>query len=319
MKAKFNDPMTTICVICVVIFIAALASPAVAADEDVWGDKQGKCQMTEEKVEHILRRIAEDNPEHAEHLRRLSEENPQEFEEQMRQIIGQHFAQQGEGRGDGPDDGRQRPNRRQGKNRGRRGKQGQPGMMGTQGGMPGMMMPGMGMQGGRQGGGYRERMMKKHDKYVEWFKVEFPQEAEKLESLRQKHPEKYMKQMQTCQKKYGPIMMAQKKNPQLAEVLKEDLQLQSQRDILLKEYRSADKKQRKSLKKELKEVVNSRFDIVVKKKQLRYEQMLARLKELEEKVNAQQAEVENLKDKKGDAVEQRIEELVGETEKIDWN
>jgi len=47
--------------------------------------------------------------------------------------------------------------------------------------------------------------------------------------------------------------------------------------------------------------------------------MLAKLKELEEKVNKQQAEVENLKDKKSDAVAQRIEELVGESEKIDWN
>jgi hypothetical protein len=308
MKTQKNShaPISVICAVCVMIFVAGLCSTAVAADKDVWGDKQGQSGMTEEKIERLLDRIAEENPERAEQLRQLKAENPQEFREHLHQLAGKRFGQQGEGRGDGPGD-HTRDHDRSTNRRPSRDRDG----MG--------MRDGKGEHGGHGGEGFRERMMKKHDEYTEWFKKEFPAEAEKLESLRQKHPEQYMKQMQSCQKKYAPIMKAQQHNPQLAEVLKEDIQLQSQRDTLLKEYRSADKKEREAIKKELENVVNSRFDIVVKKKQLRYEEMLKKLQKLEEKVNAQQAEVENLKDKKGDAVEQRIEELVGKTEKIDWN
>ena len=316
MKTQKNsyNPMNVICAVCVMIFVAGLCSTAAAANEDVWGDrkgdKQGQRGMTEEKIERLLDRIAEENPERAEQLRQLKAENPQEFAEHLRQLAGKRFGRQGEGKGDGPGDHTRNHDRSTNRKPSRtsRDRDG----MGMRGG-------GKGEHGGHGGEGFRERMMKKHDEYTEWFKKEFPAEAEKLESLRQKHPEQYMKQMQSCQKKYAPIIKAQQHNPQLAEVLKEDIQLQSQRDTLLKEYRSADKKERKAIKKELEDIVNSRFDIVVKKKQLRYEDMLKKLQELEEKVNAQQAEVESLKDKKSDAVEQRIEELVGKTEKIDWN
>ena len=125
-----------------------------------------------------------------------------------------------------------------------------------------------------------------------------------------------MKLMQAGQRKYLPIMRA---NPELAKVLKEDILLQDHRDQLLKELRSADKKESKALRKELEEVVSNRFDIILKKKQLRYEEMLKRLQALEKRVNEQQAEVESLKDKKKDTIEQRIEELISKTEKISWD
>ncbi len=302
MKKKTYNPMTAICAICAVMFIAGMCSQAVAANEDVWGDKKGKKQgergMSEEKIEGVLRHIAENNPEKAEHLRQLREKDPQEFREQMR-LIG----------GWGDRDGKQEKGRG-GQSKGEKGKE---------------RMPGRGIRGMLGGDrmtvhpGFGGRMAKRHDEYVKWFKKEFPEKAQKMEALREKDPEKYMKLMQGCQKKYSPIMRAQKSNPELAKVLKEDILLQSQRDQLLKELRLADKKESKALRKELEEVVSSRFDIILKKKQLRYEEMLKRLQALEKRVNEQQAEVESLKDKKNKTIEQRIEELVGKTEKISWD
>ncbi len=296
MKKKTYNPMTAICAICAVMFIAGMCSQAVAANEDVWGDKKGKKQgerrISEEQIKGIMRRIAENNPEKAEHLRQLREKNPQEFREQMRLLIG--------ARGN-RDDNRTR-GQHSGQSKGEKGKEG----------MPGMRTPG-------RGGGFGRRMAERHDEYVKWFKKEFPEKAQKMEALREKYPEKYMKLMQVGQKKYSPIMRAQKSNPELAKVLKEDILLQSQRDQLLKELRSADKKESKALRKELKEIVSSRFDIIVRKKQLHYEDMLKKLQALEKKVNKQQAEVESLKDKKNETIEQRIEELVGKTEKISWD
>lgn len=306
MEKKTYNPATAICSICLVLFIAGMCSQAVAADEDVWGDEKGKKpgerRMSAEKIEAVLRHIAENDPEKAEHLRQLKEKDPQKFREQMR-LIG----------GWGDRDGKQQKDRvqghdertgaqRSGQGKGEKGKE---------------RMPGRGMPG--RGGGFGGRMAERHDEYVKWFKKEFPEKAQKMEDLREKYPEKYMTLMQGCQRKYSPIMRAQRSNPELAKVLKEDIQLQSQRDQLLKELRSADKKESKALRKELEEVVSSRFDIILKKKQLRYEDMLKRLRALEKKVNEQQAEVESLKDKKNDTIEQRIEELISKTEKISWD
>jgi len=296
MEKKTYNPATAICSICLVLFIAGMCSQAVAVDEDVWGDEKGKKpgerRMSAEKIEGVLRHIAENDPEKAEHLRQLKEKDPQKFREQMRLLIG--------ARGDG-DDNRTR-GQHSGQSKGEMGKE---------------RMSGRGMSG--RGGGFGGRMAERHDEYVKWFKKEFPEKAQKIEAMREKDPEKYMKLMQGCQRKYSPIMRAQRSNPELAKVLKEDIQLQSQRDQLLKELRSADKKESKALRKELEEVVSSRFDIILKKKQLRYKDMLKRLQALEKRVNEQQAEVESLKDKKNDTIEQRIEELISKTERISWD
>jgi hypothetical protein len=300
MKKKTYNPMTAMCAICAVLFIAGLCSQAAIADENVWGDKKGKKQserkMSAEHIEGILRHIAESNPEKAEYLRQLKKKDPQKFRAQMRQLAG--------ARGDR--DGKQPKNRTAGHRSGQ-GK-GQTGKEKTSGIHP----------SGR-GGGFSRHMAKRHDEYVKWFKEEFPEKAQRMEAMREKYPEKYMRLMQGGQKKYSPIMKAQKNNPQLAKVLKEDILLQSQRDQLLRELRSADKEESKALKEELKEIVSSRFDIIVRKKQLNYEDMLKRLQALEKRVNKQQIEVESLKDKKNKTIEQRIEELVGKTEKISWD
>ena len=66
-------------------------------------------------------------------------------------------------------------------------------------------------------------------------------------------------------------MEAEKKNPVLAKILKENLELKWQRRKLLKKIRDADNKnQKKELIAQLEEVVSKRFDLIVKRKHIEY-------------------------------------------------
>ena len=178
-------------------------------------------------------------------------------------------------------------------------------------------------RGGDRGGRrerWRERIERRHDEYIEWLKKNFPEEAKKLARLHEKEPtETYIRRVLTSRDKYGDIMEAQERNPELAEVLKEEIELKRDRAKLLKKIRTAQPKQRKELMQKLEELVNIRFDLIVRKKQLRYEHLRRRLERLQEKVKEREAEVEKLKNKKDQFISERLEELTSKAEKMDWD
>ena len=70
---------------------------------------------------------------------------------------------------------------------------------------------------------------------------------------------------------------------------------------------------------ELEQVVNQRFDLIVRKKQLKYEEMLKKLQKFQQEVETRQAELEKLQGQKDKAVTQRLEELVSDAEKVNWD
>ena len=61
------------------------------------------------------------------------------------------------------------------------------------------------------------------NEHIEWLEQNYPDEAKKLAELREKDPGLYMRKLGLSLKKYGKIAEASRENPQLAEVLKEDL------------------------------------------------------------------------------------------------
>ena len=68
-------------------------------------------------------------------------------------------------------------------------------------------------------------------------------------------------------------------------------------------------------------VVSSRFDLIVKRKQIEYEQLRNRLEKLKKEVEQREAEVEKWKDAKfkNESVKARLEELVSGAEKFQWD
>jgi myosin heavy subunit len=173
---------------------------------------------------------------------------------------------------------------------------------------PGGMPPGVGMPW-------------RYDKYLNWLKENYAEEAKKLAELSTKDIDLYSKQLKLSLKKYGRIAEAAIENPQLAAVLKEDLALKQQQDKLLGQIKTAGDKEKEELVKELKEVLNHRFDAILKRKQIEYEQLLKKLERLKKEVEQRNAKVEKWKDAgfKNESVKARLEELLSKTDEFKWD
>ena len=246
--------------------------------------------------------MAQRDPEKADELRKLKAEDPCKFQEEMHKLWRERM---GNCKGRGTED-KDRSGQMPG--------MGMPGM----GGMPGM--PGMGGMGGmgRQMD-VREHLEARHNEYIKFLEQNYPEEAAELATVKEKAPDQYFGRLRTSIEKYGRIAKAAKENPELAAVLKQDVVLKSQTEDVVKQLRaSSDETKKKELTDKLRGLVNERFDLIVKQKELRYQDMNKRLAELQKQVNNQQTELQKLKTKKEQQVNERVSELLSESEKIDW-
>jgi hypothetical protein len=288
----------------------------VVEKEDIWSEdaakgEPGRFELTEEKIERIMNQLAKTDPEKAEELKQLQEKDPEKFKAELREFMqeqfgkrfrkhmeertGQHMKEGGKpfGPGDMPPDSCNTP----------------PGPGGKPFGPGGMRMP------------PDAGMHWRYDKYLDWLKENYAEEAEKLAELSKTDANLYSKQLELSLKKYGRIAEASRENPQLAAVLKEDLVLKQQQDKLLGEIKAAGDNGKEESVKELKEVLNHRFDAILKRKQIEYEQLLKKLEGLKKEVEQRKAKVEKWKDAgfKNESVKARLEELLGKTDGFKWN
>jgi len=286
----------------------------VAEKEDIWSEdaakgEPGRFELTEEKIERIMNQLAKTDPEKAEELKQLQEKDPEKFKAELREVMQEQFGKRF----------RERMEKRAGQHMKEGGKPFGPGGMPPDscntppgpGGMPlgpGGMPPGVGMPW-------------RYDKYLDWLKENYAEEAKKLAELSTKDIDLYSKQLKLSLKKYGRIAEAAIENPQLAAVLKEDLALKQHQDKLLGQIETAGDKEKEELVKELKEVLNHRFDAILKRKQIEYEQLLKKLERLKKEVEQRNAKVEKWKDAgfKNESVKARLEELLGKTDEFKWN
>ncbi len=274
-----------------VVFLAA-AVPCRAAEE---GERprrefQGG-QMPDEMVERMLEQLAERNPEKAKELKELREKDPEKFRAEFRRTMREFreaFGGQRGGRGGREERGERRGPRGPGEPRG----------------------PGRGMW-----------MRERYAEHLEWLEKNYPEEAKKLAELQKEKPELYMKQMAISLRKYRGIKEAEKENPELAKVLKEDLALKGKRNRLVRKIRaSKDNEEKEKLAEELEEVISDRFDLILRRKQIAYEQLLKKLEKLKKEVKRSEASIEKWKDAdlKGEKVKTRLKELVTGEGKFRW-
>jgi len=160
------------------------------------------------------------------------------------------------------------------------------------------------------------------EEFLEWLEKNYPEELEKLRLFEKgDSPEVYKRRIYSKRSQYGRIFLASKRNPELAEVLKDDLALKKQRDRLVKQIRATDDESRKKeLTSELEEVVGQRFDVLVKRKRIEYEELLRKLEALKERIKKSKAVVDKWKDTdfKGKSVNTRIEKLINTPEEFKW-
>ena len=271
--------------------------------EDIWTEGRAgwegghPAKASPERIERLLDRIAENDPERAKELRKLKKENPEQFRTELRELMHQWFEERPGSRSKG------RPRREGGGGRGR-------------GGFGG---GGPFERGGRSH--MRERMAARHAEYIEWLEQNYPEHAEKLEQLRDKDPDLYKRQLMLSVKKYGRIAEASRENPGLAELLKKDFELKRARNELVEQIADSKEAQRQELVKELEEIISQRFDLIVERKQIEYDQLREKLEELKKKVEESESKVEKWKDPefKQQNIKTRVEKLIDDAQEFRWH
>ncbi len=283
-------------------FLAVLLGcPAFSAEPrepDIWTEDTEQMRegpWSERRIEGFLSRLERDDPERARTLRKLQQENPDEFQRVFREEVQKFLrlpeppvGQRGpKGPGDqppGPDSGR----------------------------------PRRGPDEGR-GGRWLDHLQKRHDEFIQWLEKNNPALAGELERLRETDEGAYYGRVMEARRQYDPILRAEKDNPELAEVLKEDLVLQRQREELIEGIRSAEGQAKERLLKRLEVLVSRRFDLIIRKKTLQYQELEERLRRLQKEIEKRQAEVSKLQTSKEQAVRERMQELTAQAERIYWD
>jgi hypothetical protein len=285
----------TILVLVITAILLTIALPCRAVEEEeenIWSEdipqwKHKQHELTEEIIKGMMNHLAVEDPNKAKELEKLKEEDFEKFKTELREAMRQQFGK---------------------KIREHREKRSERSMRKYKGFGPGGMPHDMPMHW-------------KHEGYVNWLKENYAEEAEKLAELNEKDPELYWKQLGLSFRKYGRIAEAARENAQLAEVLKEDLALKQQRDELLEEIKTADGDKKEELVKDLEEVIGRRFDLIVKRKQIEYEQLLEKLESLKKEVKQRETKVEKWQDAefKNESVKARIKELLGDPDEFKWH
>ena len=162
----------------------------------------------------------------------------------------------------------------------------------------------------------RERMdARRHQmqtEYTEWLEKNYPDDAKKLAAIKDRDPNLYIKQLRLSMGKYEVIFRV-RENPELCEILKEDLGLKEKADQLVRKIKSAGKEdEKKELNTQLEQTVGRRFDLLVRQKEIAYAQLLKRLEELKKRLVEDKAEVTKWKDAKfkEENVKKRVQELI---------
>lgn len=276
-------------------------------EESIWAEdkpRQKRFELTEERIERRMNRLKESDPEKAKELETLRAKDPEKFKAELRKVMRERFG------------------KRMKERMGRRERAGV-----CPPAAPGMMPPGgpggpRGFGGHDRGRGGPMKMHERHGEYLDWLEKNYPEEAKELADLEGKNPELYGRRVGLGLRKHRRIFEAAKDNPELAEALKENFKLTRQQHQLVKKIKAAtDEAEKKKLAEELTTVVDKKFDLIVKRKQLAYEHMLKRLEELKEEVKKSEAQVDKWKDStfKSESVKARVEELISGEQEFSWD
>ena len=268
-----------------VVFLT-VAVPSRAAEESERPRRAlRRGQMPDEMVNRMLEQLEESNPEKAKELKELREKDPERFRAEFRRAmrgLRSQFPGQREGRE--PREGREE-------------------------------------HGGRRGFGREMRMREMYAEHLEWLEKNDPEEAKKLTELQKENPELYMKRMAISFRKYREIREAERENPKLAEILKQDLELKGKRNRLVRKIRAEENQDEKDkMAKELEEILNKRFDLILQRKQIAYERLSEKLEKLKEEVKKSKESIEKWNDPKlkDEKVKTRLKELVTGEGKFRW-
>lgn len=166
------------------------------------------------------------------------------------------------------------------------------------------------------------RRQERNTKFVEWLKANYPNEEQTLAALKGKDPQLYITGFDRLLKQYGYIFEADSSSPEMGTVLKEDFELKKRADALYKQIRNEKSEAKKqALGIELQDVIAKRYDLIVRRKEIAYEQLLKKLDELQTRVRESKDEIAKWRDPKikQENVKQRIQDLTDNKVRFKWD
>ena len=156
------------------------------------------------------------------------------------------------------------------------------------------------------------------EQVIAYLKECFPVEAENLKVL-EKEPNAYEVKLKSLRSAYRRLIKAYRFDPEYGKVIVTEVKLRIKRNGILDKLKAAKTKQDKTkLRADLSNTVSKEFDIAVKVKRFKYEQLRARIKRMEKHLATREEEVKKLVTRKDDEIKRRIEELIKGEEKINW-
>ncbi len=261
-------------------------------------------ELTEQGVKEIMRRLEENDPNKADELTRLRETNPQEFRDELKLFAGRYLLSRW-------GDRRIQMMEHAGRRRWRSMRSEGPGRWKE----PDFPPP----QDHRGPGALL--MAQKFEEFREWLEQNRPEEANELERLKDTESHLYRKQAHFLFRKYRRIIEAAQENPELAELLEQDLELSQRRDELLARIRSAENdSRRREMIGKLEEILEARYEIILKRKQIRFQKFMKELEQLREDIKENEARLEKWKqpEYKNQSIKKRLIELLGKVEEFKW-
>jgi hypothetical protein len=151
--------------------------------------------------------------------------------------------------------------------------------------------------------------------FLEWLEKYVPKEAESLAKLKENEPKLYAQKFELVWEKYRPIYDMARRSPELTPVLIEDMQLTERENELVKKIKAEkDEQQKTELMNQLEKVEFDKYDLIVRRKQIEYEELLRRLQVLQNEVKASLADIDEWRNEKvkAERVEERVNDLTSE-------
>jgi len=183
----------------------------------------------------------------------------------------------------------------------------------------------------RNGGPEYEKIVEEHRErarrqrradFLDWLEKNYRRESRELASVKDRDPNLYEKRLDYfMREKYAPIREAERSNPELAVVLKEDLLLKERRDMLVMKIPAAkNERDKQRLVAQLESVVAERYDLILRRKQIEFERLLRWLEALQKRIERSRAEIAEAKKEevKAENVKERMKTLLEGKKKFPW-
>lgn len=159
------------------------------------------------------------------------------------------------------------------------------------------------------------------EEFLEWLGKAVPKEAQELNNLKDTDPDLYTKKYDLVRRKYQRIYDEQRRNPELAEVLMAEIELDERQEVLLKKIKDTkNEKEKNKLMAQLEEIVSNKYDLIIRKKIIAYEFLLKRVEELQKELSKSSEELRIFRDPKikEHNVKERMEELTKPSRQFRW-